>query len=107
MNVLITGSTGFLGKEVSLALKQKKYNIKYISRKRFKNKNYIFCNLSNIKRLKHLLNTIEIDTIINLAAEVNFLKKTKNMYKINTYCAYEIAKICKKKKFTLFMRLEL
>ena len=54
MNVLITGSTGFLGKEVSLALKQKKYNIKYISRKRFKNKNYIFCNLSNIKRLKHL-----------------------------------------------------
>lgn len=101
MNVLITGSTGFLGKEVSLALKQKKYNIKYISRKRFKNKNYIFCNLSNIKRLKHLLNTIEIDTIINLAAEVNFLKKTKNMYKINTYCAYEIAKICKKKKIHL------
>lgn len=39
MNVLITGSTGFLGKEVSLALKQKKYNIKYIIRKRFKNKN--------------------------------------------------------------------
>lgn len=98
MNVLITGSTGFLGKEVSLALNQKKYNIKYISRKRFKNKNYLFCNLSNIKRLKHLLNTIEVDAIINLAAEVNFLKKTNNMYKINTYCPYEIAKICKKKK---------
>ena len=69
MNVLITGSSGFLGKEVSLALKQKKYNIKYIIRKRLKNKNYFFCDLNNIKRLKLLINSLEIDTIVNLAGK--------------------------------------
>ena len=98
MNVLITGSTGFLGEEVSLVLKQKKYNIKYISRKRLKNKNYFFCDLNYIKRLKLLLNSLQIDVVVNLAAQVDFSNKIKNIYKINTYCPYEMAKICKKKK---------
>ena len=101
MNVLITGSTGFLGKEVSLALKKKKFNIKCISRKRYKSKNYIYCNLNNVKNLKNILNNFNANVIVNLAAKVDFSNKLKNIYKINTYCPYEIAKICKKKKIHL------
>ena len=101
MNVLITGSTGFLGKEVSLALKKKKFNIKYISRKRYKSKNYIYCNLNNVRNLKHILNNFNANVIVNLAAKVDFSNKFKNIYKINTHCPYEIAKICKKKKIHL------
>jgi dTDP-4-dehydrorhamnose reductase len=97
MNVLITGSSGFLGKEVIKILIKKKYKLTLISRKKSK-KNYIFCNLNNLKKLKVILREFKPDAIINLAAEVNFYKKTKNMYKVNSQCPYEIAKFCKEKK---------
>ena len=97
MNVLITGSSGFLGKEVVKVLDKKKYNLTFITRRKEKEKNNIFCNLADLKKLKIILKESEPDVIINLAAEVNFKKDTKNMYKINSYCPYEIAKYCKKK----------
>lgn len=97
MNILITGYSGFLGKEVVNSFRENKYNLILIGRKKIKKKNYIFCNLKNLKRLKSILNCLEIDAIINLAAEVNFYKKTKDMYKINASCPYEMAKFCKRK----------
>jgi len=98
MNVLITGSSGFLGKEVVKVLNKKKYNLTFITRRKERKKNYIFCNLTDLKKLRIILKESEPDAVINLAAEVNFKKNTKNMYKINSRCPYEIAKFCEKKK---------
>lgn len=98
MNVLLTGSSGFLGKEVVKVLDNHKYKLTFITRRKKRKKNYIFCNLANLKKLKTVLKESEPDVIINLAAEVNFKQNTKNMYNINSYCPYEIAKYCKKKK---------
>ena len=98
MNVLLTGSSGFLGKEVVKILDKQKYNLTFITRRRKRKKNYIFCNLTDLKKLKVILKETEPDVVINLAAEVNFKQNTKNMYNINSRCPYEIAKYCKKKK---------
>ena len=101
MNVLITGSTGFLGKEVVKTLNKYSYNLKFLGKRKLKKKNYFFCNLNNIKKLRSILNSIEFDLVINLAAEINLSNKTKGMYNINALCPYEIAKICEKKKIHL------
>jgi dTDP-4-dehydrorhamnose reductase len=101
MNVLITGSSGFLGKEVVKILDKKKYNLTCITRRKVRKKNNIFCNLIDLKKLKIVLKESEPDVIINLAAEVNFKQYTKNMYKVNSGCPYEIAKYCKKKNIHL------
>tara|TARA_B110000971_G_C19978020_1_gene485953 strand:- start:666 stop:1481 length:816 start_codon:yes stop_codon:yes gene_type:complete len=95
MDILITGSTGFLGKEVKLALKKYNYKLLFIGNKKIKNKNYIYCDLKKLKELNSILKDINPDIVINLAAQVNFGKKNKDMYKINTLCPYVIAKFCK------------
>jgi len=97
MNILITGSSGFLGKELVKVIDKKKYDLTFIGRKKNKKKNYIFCNLNNLKKLKNVLDKQNPNVIINLAAEVNFNKNTKDMYVVNSFCPYEIAKFCKKK----------
>ena len=96
MNILITGASGFLGKEVTKILKKNHYNLTLIGRKNIKNKKYIYCNLNNLKKFNLILKRLKPDVIINLAAEVNFKRKTKNMYKINSSCPHLIAKYCKK-----------
>tara|TARA_B110000261_G_C13042207_1_gene340768 strand:+ start:324 stop:1139 length:816 start_codon:yes stop_codon:yes gene_type:complete len=101
MNVLITGSSGFLGREVVNILKENKYSLTFLGRKKIKKKNYIYCNLNNKNKIKFILNKLNPNVVINLAAEVEFNKKTKDMYKINSYCPNEIAKFCKKKKIHL------
>ena len=86
MNVLITGYSGFLGREVVNLLNLNQYNLIFVGRKKIKRKNFIFCNINNLKKFASILNNLKIDVIINLAAEVNFHKKTKNMYKVNASC---------------------
>tara|TARA_B100000795_G_C22761086_1_gene423626 strand:+ start:593 stop:1405 length:813 start_codon:yes stop_codon:yes gene_type:complete len=95
MHILITGSNGFLGKETTLALK-KNYKLTFLGRKKVRNKNYIFCDLNDTEKLNKILEHLKPDVVINLAAEVNFKKKTKSMYMVNTLCPYVIAKFCKK-----------
>jgi len=98
MNILITGSSGFLGKEVVAILNENKFNLTFLGRSKIIKKNYIFCNLNNLKKLNLILDKLNPQAVINLAAEVNFIKNTKDMYKVNTYCPYIIAKFCKKNK---------
>ena len=59
MHVLITGSTGFLGKQTVLELK-KDYELTFIGKKKKKNKNYIFCNLNNSKKISSILKSIKV-----------------------------------------------
>lgn len=98
MKILILGSTGFLGKHVLNILSKKKFKIYCLTRKKIKKENYFKCNLTNLKLLNFYLNKINPEIIINLAAVVNFKKKLKNMFKINTLVPTEISKFCKKKK---------
>ena len=98
MNILITGSSGFLGKEVVNLLKNNKYYLTFLTRKKKNKKNYVFCNLNNKIRLRLILKKLNPKAIINLAAEVDFNKNTNDMYKVNSQCPNEIAKYCKKKK---------
>ena len=83
MRILITGSKGFLGRSV-VKLINKKDNLYFITRKKNKNKKNFYCDLENLKRVKYIVNFLKPDVIINLAAEVNFIKKTKKMHKVNS-----------------------
>ena len=73
MKILITGASGFLGKEVVNIFKNKKYKIFKISRT---NKNFNNYNLENTQAVSKLLNKIQPDIIINLAAKVDFKKNS-------------------------------
>jgi len=72
MKILITGSTGFLGKAVIRLITKK--NLYFITRNKNKNKKNFFCNLENLKKVKYIINFLKPDVIINLAAEINFIR---------------------------------
>lgn len=96
MKILITGSTGFLGKVLVRLINKKKNNLYLVTRKKNKKKNNIYCNLDNLKKIKSITNLIKPDVIINLAAEVNFIKKTKKMYRVNSLVPKIFSQYCKK-----------
>ena len=95
MRILITGSKGFLGRSV-VKLINKKDNLYFITRKKNKNKKNFYCDLENLKRVKYIVNFLKPDVIINLAAEVNFITRTKKMHKINSLVPKIFAQYCKK-----------
>ena len=95
MKILITGSTGFLGKAVIRLITNKK-NLYFITRNKNKNKKNFYCNLENLKNVKYIINFLKPDVIINLAAEVNFITKTKKMHKVNSLVPKIFAQYCKK-----------
>jgi dTDP-4-dehydrorhamnose reductase len=96
MKILITGSKGFLGKSVVRLINKKKNNLYFITRKKNKNKSDLYCPLENLKKIKYIIKFLKPDVIINLAAEVNFFKKTKKMYKVNSLVPKIFAQYCKK-----------
>lgn len=98
MKILVTGSTGFLGKVVVELIDKKKNSLYFITRKKNKKKNNFYCNLDNLKKIKYITNFVKPDVIINLAAEVNFIKKTKKMYKVNSLVPKIFSQYCKKNK---------
>ena len=99
MNILITGSSGFLGRELCDLLKNKNVNLNHLNRKKSHFKDTITINLNNInnlKKLKNLLKSINPDVIINLAAIVDFRKKIKDIKVINSILPYRLGKYCYK-----------
>lgn len=98
MKVLITGSSGFLGTELKKILTKKKYKCHFLTRKNKKKLNHYYCPLQNHKNLKIFLNNIKPDVIVNLAADVNLKKKTKNMYNINSRPLKIFSNYCSKEK---------
>ncbi len=96
MKILITGSTGFIGQEVTKILKlRNKYKLSFITRSKQKKKNYYFCNLINTKKIDPLLKKIKPSIIVNLAGKINFENK-KGFNKINKICPKIMAKYAKK-----------
>jgi len=96
MKILITGSTGFLGKVLVQLIDKEKNNLYFIIRKKNKKKNNFYCNLENLKKIKNIVNLVGPDVIINLAAEINFTSKTKKMYKVNSLVPKIFSQYCKK-----------
>ena len=97
MKILITGSTGFLGKVLVRLINKDRNNLYFITRKKNKKENNFYCNLDNLKKVKYITNLLKPDVIINLAAEVNFIKKTKKMYSVNSLVPKIFSQYCKKK----------
>jgi nucleoside-diphosphate-sugar epimerase len=52
--------------------------------------------LHNIKKIKFITNILRPDVIINLAAEVNFTKKTNKMHSVNSLVPKIFAQYCKR-----------
>ena len=53
-NILITGSSGYIGSCLALYLK-KKYQITYLDKKDYKHLSIKVCNLLNLKKLTNIL----------------------------------------------------
>ena len=70
MKILITGGTGFVGRNIIKNFQRKKYKIFLIQRKKKYNKkidNSINCDLKNRSKLIHIMNTIKPNIVIHLA----------------------------------------
>ena len=95
MKILITGSTGFIGKNLcKLLKKEKKKQLFFITRSHSKKKNYFNCNLNNRKKLRLILHKIKPQIIINLAAIIDF-KKNSGFALVNQECPGILAKFSK------------
>jgi dTDP-4-dehydrorhamnose reductase len=73
LKIALTGSTGFLGKELLSILNDKKFNVKCYS---LRNKEKIKLFLNDVSKVKY-------NVIINSAASINPI--TKNDFYINKY----------------------
>ena len=83
--ILITGSTGFIGKSLTNFFLFKKYKIFALTRKNIKdqNINYIKSNLFNHLQIEKIIEKIKPDYLIHLAWEANPKKfhQSKTNYK--------------------------
>lgn len=86
-SILLTGSTGFIGKNLITSL-DKKYKIFVLKRKNSKklksknNKNLSVIYYSNINKVENLLKKKKINYFINLATHYTNKNDTKNLIKI-------------------------
>lgn len=93
--VLLTGATGFLGKEVFNAFTSKNYDINAICSVSSKAKNHIPCDLSNPEELISLLHNVKPSIVINLAAKIDFNENTiSKLYAVNVLCPAIISDYC-------------
>jgi UDP-glucose 4-epimerase len=87
-HILITGSSGFIGRElIKKLLRKKVYLYLLINKKKIEIKSkkikYIYCSLLNSKKLKKKLHTLNITDIIHCAWSGVF-SRSRNSFKQNT-----------------------
>ena len=95
--ILITGSSGFIGKILIKKL-SKKYKVFLIDKtKQGKKKIFHHINLKNKKKLNEFFSKNKVDTIIHLASEI-FDDNENTIYENNTICAANVIALAKKFK---------
>ena len=69
MNIIITGSSGFIGKNLANSLLKTKLNILTLSKKNNKNNynNHLFIDLNNFEKIKKKIINFKPDILIHLA----------------------------------------
>lgn len=107
---MVTGGTGFIGKNfISQLYKKKKFNIYSLSQKkiskRFQHKkiNYIYCNLQNKNKLKKKLN-LEFQFVVNFAGHINHSEKKKT-YGTHYLGLKNLVEIISSKKIIKFIQI--
>ena len=95
-NIILTGASGFLGKEVSQILSKKKYSYKAICSDSKFVAGHISRDLSNTLELINLLTKEKPSIVINLAAKVSFSASMSELYSLNILSPAIIADFCLK-----------
>ena len=96
-NILITGSSGFIGKILSRRL-IKKYKTFLVDKTKFtKKKNFYQIDLKDEKKLNNFFLNNKIDVIIHLASSI-FDDNENTIYENNITCAANIINLAKKFK---------
>ena len=101
MKVLILGSTGVLGKNLSLFLLKKKIEVSYISRRKSIRSHKYLKDFSNFKKLKKLILEINPTHIVNCLGITHFNKDFRSKKKttlINTKLPKFLSKFSLKNK---------
>ena len=96
MNIFVTGSESYVGKNLIKILKKKKFNIYKCDIKPIKKKNYFKLDVSSKNFIKNFPK--DIDLIIHLAAISNdqdCKKNKKKCFKINVSGTKNILKVIK------------
>ncbi len=107
--VLILGGSGFIGRNLIKKLKIKKnlnitcvFRSNIINKERYKNVNYIKCDLTKLSNFKKFENK-EFDYIINLSGNINHEDKVTTK-KIHNLAVKNIFRFFIKKKIKLFIQ---
>lgn len=97
MNVILTGSEGFVGKYLKTKLEQLNYNVFCIDRIKIKRVNYVCFDLTNdISSLVSLYKDKHIDMIIHLAAaKGDYRLNYKDFYNDNVIASEKLIKLIK------------
>ena len=97
-NILITGSTGFVGKRLVNLLKMKNYNVRTISRSASSYHNNIVCDFGRDKIPESAMESIDIIFhLVGLAHDIRNSEKIKGLYKkVNVNATIELAKLADK-----------
>jgi len=100
--ILITGSSGFIGKKL-VALLQRKYNLFLIDKNYTHiNKSKFFkINLLDIKKLESFFKKNKVDTIIHLASEI--FDDDNNVYNFNLKTSKNLISLAEKYKIKNFI----
>ena len=109
-NILVIGGTGFIGFNLIKKLNKKKFIIFSLSRNKpkknrlIKGAKYLYCNLSQKKKLKYILKNKNFNYIVNFGGDIDH-KNARKVYLSHYIGLKNLAQIFLKKKIEKFIQI--